>query len=64
MIPSFSIMGIHKDFEDTAKKIQEYSATQKHLDEIPELVSKLETVCTQACKELEDEYNLIKNSKD
>ncbi len=29
MIPSFSIMGINKDFEDMAKKIQEYSSTQK-----------------------------------
>ena len=25
IIPSFSIMGIHKDFEEIAKKIQEYS---------------------------------------
>ena len=28
MIPSFSIMGINKDFEEMAKKIQEYSGTQ------------------------------------
>ncbi len=60
LIPSFSIMGMHKDSEEAAKKIQEYSATQKHLDDIPEMVSKLEIVCTKACEELEAEYNLIK----
>jgi CheY-like chemotaxis protein len=60
LIPSFSIVGIHKDFEETAKKVQEYSGTQKHLDYIPEPVSKIEIVCTKACEELEAEYNLIK----
>jgi PAS domain S-box-containing protein len=56
MIPSFSIMGIHKDFEDMAKKIQEYSSTQKHLDKVQELVLKLENVCTKACEELEEKF--------
>ena len=28
IIPSFSIMGIHKDFEEMAKKIQEYAQYQ------------------------------------
>jgi PAS domain S-box-containing protein len=59
MIPSFSIMGIHKDFENIAKKIQEYSSTQQHLDEVQELVAQVNNVCTQACEELEEEYNLI-----
>ena len=59
MIPSFSIMGIHKDFENIAKKIQEYSSTQQHLDEVQELVAQVSNVCTQACEELEEEYNLI-----
>jgi CheY-like chemotaxis protein len=62
LIPSFSIMGIHQDFEDAAKKIQEYSGTQQHLGEIPELVTKVENACSGACKELEGKIN-IKKSK-
>jgi CheY-like chemotaxis protein len=60
IIPSFYIMGIHIDYENIGKKIQEYVKTQKHLDEIQELVLMLEKVCSQACKELEEAYNLIK----
>ena len=62
LIPSFSIMGIHQDFEDAAKKIQEYSGTQQHLGEIQELVTKVENVCSRACKELEGKL-MIKKSK-
>ncbi len=61
MIPSFSIMGISSDFEDMAKKIQEYAGMQKQSDEMYELVLQLEKVCTQACKELEVELSLIKS---
>jgi CheY-like chemotaxis protein len=62
LIPSFSIMGIHKDFEENAKKIQEYSSTKQHLNEIPELVLSLETVCAEACEELKEEYGYIKKA--
>jgi PAS domain S-box-containing protein len=62
MIPSFSIMGISTDFENMAKQVQEYASTQKQTDGIPALVSKIENVCTQACIELKEEYNAIKNS--
>ncbi len=62
LIPSFSIMGIHQDFEDAAKKIQEYSGTQQHLGDIPELVTKVENACSEACKELEGKI-MIKKSK-
>jgi signal transduction histidine kinase/DNA-binding response OmpR family regulator len=61
IIPSFSIMGMHKDFENMAKKIQEYTSTQEHLDEVQELVIQLENICFQACEELKEEHNLIKN---
>jgi CheY-like chemotaxis protein len=61
MIPSFSIMGISTDFENMAKKVQEYAAIQKMSDEIHDLVEKIEKVCTQACIELEEEYHTIKN---
>jgi CheY-like chemotaxis protein len=61
LIPSFSIMGINKDFENMAKKVQEGAKQQQPLDEIQDLVLQLENVCTQACKELEEEFTLIKN---
>lgn len=63
MIPSFSIMGINTDFEIMAKKVQEYASTNQQTAVIPDLVSQLEIVCSQACKELEEEFNAIKNTK-
>jgi PAS domain S-box-containing protein len=55
MIPSFSIMGISADFEQMAKKIQEYASKQEQTDNILEMVLKLENLCVQACHELEEE---------
>jgi PAS domain S-box-containing protein len=63
MIPSFSIMGISIDFENMAKKIQEYAGSQQQKDVIPDLVLQLGDICTQACKELQEEFNTIKKSK-
>jgi PAS domain S-box-containing protein len=62
MIPSFSIMGINTNFEEMAKKVQEYASTQQQTDIIPNLVFQIEKICIQACKELEEEFNNIKNS--
>lgn len=62
MIPSFAIMGISADFENMAKKVQEYANTQQQKDGINDLVSQLENICTQACDELKEEYNLIKTT--
>ncbi|NWJ49957.1 MAG: response regulator [Bacteroidetes bacterium] len=62
MIPSFSIMGISIDFENMAKKVQDYASTQKQADGIHELVFQLGNVCTQACSELEEELNRIKKA--
>ena len=61
MIPSFSIMGINVDFENMAKKVQDYAHTQQEAEEITDMVLQLENVCIQACKELEIEFNNIKN---
>ena len=63
ILPSFSIMGISTDFADMAKKIQEFANSEQQSDDIPDLILKLENVCNQACKELEVEFNTIKNSK-
>ena len=61
MIPSFSIMGIGVDFENMAKKVQEYASTQQQPNEILDLVLALEKVCLQACIELTEEFNRINN---
>jgi CheY-like chemotaxis protein len=63
MIPSFLIMGINSDFESKAKKIQEYAVAKQQIDGIQELVNEIEFVCTEACKELEIEYNRIRELK-
>jgi PAS domain S-box-containing protein len=62
MIPSFSIMGISKDFENMAKKVQEYTGTQHQTNGMKDMVLTLVNVCTQACEELEGEFNKIKNA--
>jgi PAS domain S-box-containing protein len=63
MIPSFAIVGISVDFENIAKKVKEYASNQLLSNEITDLVLQLENVCLQACSELEEEYNTIKNSR-
>jgi PAS domain S-box-containing protein len=63
MIPSFSIMGISIDVENMAKKIQDYASAQQQEDSIHGLVLHIESICTQACRELEIEFNLIQNTK-
>lgn len=62
MIPSFSIMGMSPNFESMAKKIQEYARTQQQIEDITDLVLQIESVCTQACQELEEEFKKIKNT--
>jgi CheY-like chemotaxis protein len=72
MIPSFSIMGIQKEYEKIANRIQEYarqkdeggqgnSRQQPEIKEMTKLVLQLETACMQACLELEKEMITIKN---
>lgn len=56
LIPSFAIMGMNQDFEDMAKKIQEYAATEKELDKISGLVTFVTNACSKACKELNKEF--------
>ncbi|MDD2565203.1 MAG: hypothetical protein PHU27_13400 [Salinivirgaceae bacterium] len=63
MIPSFSIVGIHADFENMAKKIQDIATAKQEGNDLEVLISQLEKVCTQACIELEEELNIMKNNK-
>ena len=60
MIPSFSIVGISSDFENMAKRVQDYAGTQLQKIEIDKMVKQIENICLQACKELELEFNTIK----
>ena len=62
IIPSFAIMGINPDFENVAKKIQDYAFNQEKNEEMHDLVLLIEKVCTQSCIELEVELQLIKKS--
>lgn len=59
LIPSFSIVGLSSENETLAKKLQEYARNEENLDEIQEIVLKLEKVLNLACKELELELNLL-----
>jgi signal transduction histidine kinase/FixJ family two-component response regulator len=61
MIPSFSIMGINAEYENMAKKLQEFARTKKQSEEIPGLVLQLGNICEQACTELQTEFNNLKN---
>ena len=60
MIPSFAIMGMNSEFEEIAKKIQNYAKTQELTGGVNELVLQLEDVCNQACEELEIELKNLK----
>lgn len=62
MIPSFSIMGISKDFETMTKKIKDYARSEQQATGINELIQQVEKACTQACIELKEEYTAIKNN--
>ncbi|MBI2722114.1 MAG: response regulator [Bacteroidetes bacterium] len=59
MIPSFTIMGINKDFELLAQKIHQ-NTLQNHTDTLPELVLQFESVTNQVCQELEQELAALK----
>lgn len=63
IIPSFSIMGISLDFENMAKKVQEFAINQQQKIEIVSLVNKLESALNEACLELKEELESIKNTK-
>ncbi|WP_244199244.1 ATP-binding protein [Flavobacterium psychrolimnae] len=62
MIPSFSIMGISPDFENMAKKIQDFAMAQEKTEGVADLVLELEKICLLACEELQEELNIIKNT--
>lgn len=62
LIPSFSIMGIHSDFENMAKKIKDFSVHQQEIDHVPDLLLQIEIICNRACEELMAEIQILKNA--
>ncbi len=63
MIPSFSIMGISAEFEQIAIHVKEFAARQEALETISNMVIQLENICNQACTELTEVLNDIKNGR-
>jgi CheY-like chemotaxis protein len=61
MIPSFSIMGMSIDFEIMARKILEYAKTRQEEHKTYNFILQIENICNQACQELTNEFNAIKN---
>jgi PAS domain S-box-containing protein len=61
IIPSFSIMAISPDFEKVAQQVQHYAGTRQQTVLIPALVTALTDGCDQACEELQEEFNQLKN---
>jgi hypothetical protein len=53
-------MGISSEFENMAKKVQDFASTQQQAEGIKDLVVQIGDVCTQACVELQEELNRIK----
>jgi PAS domain S-box-containing protein len=64
LIPSFSIVGIHHDYEKMARDINELAKLEKDAKELNIMISNLESICGQACTELQEEYKNIKTAKD
>ncbi|TRX22364.1 PAS domain S-box protein [Flavobacterium franklandianum] len=62
IIPSFAIMGLSPDLENKARLIQEAANSKQFTDETAQMVTQIEYICRQASKELEIEFNRIKNT--
>ncbi len=59
IIPSFSMLGMDKEYETAAKLIQEYTTKNENLELISGLFLKIEDACTHAIKELENELAFL-----
>jgi PAS domain S-box-containing protein len=59
MIPSFSIVGINPEYENMAKKVQEYAVLKTEGEEIPNMILNLEDILDKACQELNAELDAM-----
>jgi hypothetical protein len=62
LTPSFSTIGVDKQFSDMIKQINEYAEKKERPETIRELFLKIENVCTHARKELEQELILLEKN--
>lgn len=62
MIPTFSIFGMNPKIEGIARMIQEFSSAKTDNIALSDLIEQLKRICLQACEELEEEFNRLKNS--
>jgi PAS domain S-box-containing protein len=60
LIPSFSIVGIDKQYETAARTLQEIAGNEGSEEDIKNLVSQLSNILDQACQELQIEVRGIK----
>jgi CheY-like chemotaxis protein len=60
ILPSFAIMGMNQQYEELAKKIQEYADKLDLSSELNDMVIELEKVCKQSFVELENELINLK----
>ena len=58
MKPSFTFMGIHAA-KDLILALEKKGRLQKDTDDIPEMVSKLDSICAKALVELENDLSSI-----
>jgi CheY-like chemotaxis protein len=63
MIPSFSIFGIDKQYEDMARALQESARTGEGREEVSGFVLALENALIRVCGELETELSMIQKTK-
>jgi len=59
LVPSFSTMGIDKEYEDMAKKIQQHASDREETEEIKILIERVTTVCELAYDELKKEMMIL-----
>lgn len=62
MIPSFKIIGVEPKYEKMARKVIEYNGEVAQMESISKLLKNLDFASKQACKEMEEELNRLKNT--
>ena len=55
IIPSFSMLGMDKEYEKTARMIQDYTTKKENLEKVKDLFLKIEEGCSYAISDLEKE---------
>ncbi len=59
IIPSFSMMGFDKKYEELAIQIQTHAREEIKTDELPNMIIQIDTVCNAGFVELEEELGRL-----